>query len=117
MIEFEFSAAVYRLTFAEATLVAENLRNYAKGTFPRDVEVGAQLSRYPEWTGGALALADFIEELLVGNLAGALPLEGKAAESMFWVLRLIQGLGGSTNPNDMAALRDALAQQSVASNS
>jgi hypothetical protein len=115
MIEFEFAAAVYRLTDEQATLLAENLRNYARGTFPRDVELGAQLSGNPDWTGGALALADFIEEVLVGNLAGPLPLEGKAAESTFWALRLMQGLAGSRDPSDMAALRDGLAQQFVAS--
>jgi hypothetical protein len=115
MVEFEFAAAVYRLTDEQATLLAENLRNYAKGTFPRDVELGAQLSGNPDWTCGARALADFIEEVLVGNLAGPLPLEGKAAESMFWALRLMQGLAGSRDPNDMAALRDGLARQFVAS--
>ncbi len=113
MIEFEFATTVYRLSDEQATLLAENLRNYAKGTFPRDVELGSRLSGNREWTGGALAVAEFTEEALVGNLGGPLPLEGKAAESMFWTLRLLQGLGGSTDPCDMASLRDALAQQFV----
>jgi hypothetical protein len=115
VIEFEFGAAVYRLADERATLLAENLRNYAKRTFPRDVEVGAQVSGAADWMCGALALADFIEEVLVGNVAGPLPLEGKAAESTFWALRLMQGLGGSRDRGDMAPLRDGLAQQFVAS--
>jgi len=45
----------------------------------------------------------------MGNLEGPLPLEGKAAESTFWALRLMEGLDGP-----MAALRDALGQQFVA---
>jgi len=114
MIEFEFAAAVYWLTDEQATVLAENLRNYAKGTLPRDVELGAQLSGKADWTGGALALADFIEEILVGNLAGPLPLAGKAAESMSWALRVMQGVARSRDPSDMAALRDGLAQQFVA---
>jgi hypothetical protein len=34
------------------------------------------------------------EEILVGNLDGPLPLEGKAAEATFWSLRIMQGLLG-----------------------
>ena len=38
-------------------------------------------------------------------------LEGKAAEATFWTLRIMQGLLGSTDPTDMAALRDALGER------
>ena len=109
MIEFEFEADLYRLSDEQATSLAESLRNYAKLTFPHDVALGSQLSGNTDWTDGALAVADFTEELLVGNLEGPLPLEGKAAESTFWALRLMEGLDGP-----MAALRDALGQQFVA---
>jgi hypothetical protein len=111
VIAFEFATRVYRLTDDQATLVAESLRSYAKGARPRDVALGSELSGNPDWTEGALALAEFTEEALVGNLDGPLPLEGKAAESMLWALRSMDGLGGST---DAAALRDALGLQFVA---
>ena len=109
MVTFELAEAVYTLSDDEATLLAERLRSYAKGKLRSDVERASQLSGNPQWTEGALAVADFTEEVLVGNLAGPLPLEGKAAEATFWALRLMQGLGISSEPDDAAALRDALA--------
>lgn len=109
MVSFEFSESVYELTENQATFLAETLRNYAKGKCPAAVRQAADLGGNPNWTDGALAVADFIEEQLVGNLAGPLPLEGKASEATFWTLRLMRGLGASTIPTDAAALRDALA--------
>ena len=114
MIAFEFATHLYRLSDDQATLLAESLRNYANGKLADDVALGQRLSGNPGWTDGALALADFTEEALVGNVPGALPLEGKAAESMFWALRLMHGLRESADPTDMAALRDALGMQFVA---
>ena len=105
---------MYRLTDEQATLLAERLRNYAKGKLRSDVERASQLSGNPQWTEGALAVADFTEEVLVGNLEGPLPLEGKAAEAAFWALRLMQSLGISRDPGDAAALRDALAGRCAA---
>lgn len=115
MIAFEFATQVYRLTDDQATLVAESLRSYAKGTRPSDVALGSQLSGNPDWTDGALALAEFTEEALVGNLDGPLPLEGKAAESMFWTLRVIQVARESADRGELVALRDALGAQFVPS--
>lgn len=109
MVSLEFSGSVYELTENQATFLAETLRNYAKGKCPAAVKQAAELGGSPNWTDGALAVADFIEEQLVGNLDGPLPLEGKAAEATFWTLRLMRGLGESTLPTDAAALRDALA--------
>jgi hypothetical protein len=109
VVSFEFRDSIYEFTDNQATLLAERLRNYAKGTFPAAVKRVADLSGNPNWTDGALAVADFTEELLVGNLAGPLPLNGKSAEAAFWALRLMQGLGRSAERNDAAALRDALA--------
>jgi hypothetical protein len=111
MVTVEFSGAVYTLKGQEPEFLAQNLRNYAKGTLPADVKLVTELSGNPNWTDGALAAADFIEEILVDNLDGPLPLEGKAAEAIFWTLRIMPSLGGSTDPTDMAALRDALAKQ------
>ena len=110
MVSFEFSERLYQLTENQATFLAETLRNYAKGKCPAAVKQATDLGGNPNWTDGALALADFIEEQLVGNMTGPLPLEGKAAEATFWTLRLMRGLGGSTLPTDAAALRDALAK-------
>jgi hypothetical protein len=111
VVTFEFCEFVYELTDDQATLLAERLRNYAKGTFAADVKRAANLSGNPNWTEGALAVADFTEELLVGNLAGPLPLEGKSAEATCWALHLMQGLGESAEPTDAAALREALAER------
>jgi hypothetical protein len=111
VVRFEFSEFVYELTDDQATLLAERLRNYAKGAFAADVKRAARVSGNPNWTEGALAVADFTEELLVGNLMGPLPLEGKSAEATCWALHLMQGLGESTGPADAAALREALAER------
>jgi hypothetical protein len=111
VVRFEFSECVYELSDDHATLLAERLRNYAKGTFAADVKRATTLSGNPNWTDGALAVADFTEEVLVGNLAGPLPLEGKSAEATCWALHLMQGLDGSSDPTDAAALRDALAER------
>ncbi len=117
MIAFEFATRVYRLTDEQATVTAERLRNYAKGKLPADAPSGALPSGKSGWTDGALALAEFTEEALVGNLEMPLPLEGKAAEAMFWALRLAQGAGGPSDAGDQAALRDALGSQFVGSGS
>jgi hypothetical protein len=114
VVTFELAGSVYTLSDNEATLLAERLRSYAKGKLRSDIERASQLSGNPQWTVGALAVADFTEEVLVGNLAGPLPLEGKAAEATFWALRLMQGLGVSSDPTDAAALRDALAGRCAA---
>jgi len=82
MVCVEFSGAVYTLTEDQAKLLAENLRNHAKGTFPDAVEAGRRAQRQPQLADGALAAADFIEEVLVGNLDGPLPLEGKARNDL-----------------------------------
>ena len=113
MVSFEFCESVYELTDKQATLLAERLRNYAKGTFPAAVKRVVDLSGNPNWTDGALAVADFTEELLVGNLGGPLPLDGKSAEATYWALRLMQGLGPATTKADAVALRDALAERFV----
>ena len=111
MVSFEFRELIYELTDNQATLLAERLRNYAKGTFPAAVKRVADLSGNPNWTDGALAVADFTEEVLVGNLEGPLPLDGKSAEATYWALRLIQGLRRPAGRADAAALRDALAER------
>lgn len=105
----EFSGIVYTLTDDQTKVLAERLRNYARGTFPDDVKRVTELSGNPNWADGALATADFLEEILVDNFEGSLPLEGKAAEATFWTLRIMPAVGRSTASTDLGALRDALA--------
>ena len=107
MVTFEFTGTVYSVSDTQATLLAEALRGYAKGKRPEDEKRAADLSGNPQWTEGALAVADFTEEILVGNLEGPLPLAGKAAEATFWTLRMME-LDGSAQAADACALRDAL---------
>lgn len=107
MVPFEFSGTVYSVSEAQATLLAEALRGYAKGKLRADEKRAAELSGNPHWAEGALAVADFTEEILVGNLDGPLPLAGKAAEATFWTLRMME-LNGAGEAADACALRDAL---------
>ena len=109
VVAFEFREYVYELTENQAIFLAETLRNYAKGKCPAAIKEAADLGGNEHWIEGALAVSDFIEELLVGNLSGPLPLEGKAAEATFWTLWLMRGLGRPSVSTDAAALRDALA--------
>jgi hypothetical protein len=114
VVEFELAGSVYTLSDDEATSLAERLRGYAKGKLKSEIDRASQLSGNPQWADGALAVADFIEEMLVGNLVGPLPLEGKAAEAAFWALRLMRTVGVSSRSDDAAALRDALAERCAA---
>ncbi len=110
VISFEFGERLYNLTEQGATQLAEHLRNYAKGKFTSEVRRASELSGNPNWTDGALAASDVIEDALVGSFNEVIPLEGKAAEATCWALRLLPDLGASREPTDMAALRDALAE-------
>jgi hypothetical protein len=108
VVAFDLSGAFYTLPDRQATLLAERLRNYARGAYPEEVKWASELSGNGGWTEGALAAADFIEEALVGNLTDPLPLEGKAAEATFWALRLLPEMGDAAESADTAALREAL---------
>jgi hypothetical protein len=114
VVDFEFAGTVYPLTDEQATMLAQKLRNCARGRLPTQVRRIGKLSGNPNWTDGALAVADFTEEMLVGNWPGPLPLEGKAAEAAFWTLRLLEELGEDASRADTAALRAALAQRFAA---
>lgn len=109
MIAFEFAGTLYDLSERGATQLAESLRNYARGKFAPDLRRASELSGNPNWTEGALAASDVIEDALVGSFSSPIPLEGKAAEAAAWTLRLMPDVGESDEPTDMVALRDALA--------
>ena len=110
MVSFEFSGTVYSIPEEHATLLAETLRGYAKGKRPEEEQRIAGLSGNAHWTEGALAVADFTEEVLVENFEGPIPLEGKAAEATFWTLRTMD-LESQGDCSGAQSLRDALAER------
>lgn len=114
MVQFEFSGVVYSLPEDQSTLLAHKLRSCAKGKLPGEVKRIRRLSGNPHWQDGALAVADFIEEILVGNWPGPLPLEGKAAEATFWTLRLLEESEEQADCAEAEALRGALAERYAA---
>jgi hypothetical protein len=88
-VSFETSdGRIYPLD-EQAALVAENLRLFAIGKFPRDVELVEQMGASPDWRDGAKPLSDVIEAALVGGHDGPVPVEGKAAEALYWALVLV----------------------------
>lgn len=110
MVAFEFAGAVYSISEGQATLLAETLRGYAKGKRPEEERKIAELSGNAQWTEGALAVADFTEEVLVENFAGPIPLDGKAAEATFWTLRAME-IEPTGDSSGITALREALAER------
>ncbi len=73
-----------------AELIAQNLRCFAVGVFANDVAVMASSGVDPGWIDGARALADGMEDTLVGRRDGPIPLDpfGKAAIALMQSLRL-----------------------------
>lgn len=114
MVQFEFSDVVYSLSEDLATLLAQTLRGAGKGKLAAEVKRIGRLSGNANWADGALAVADFTEEILVGNWPGPLPLEGKAAEATFWTLRLMEQSDTLIDSGEAAALRGALAERFAA---
>jgi hypothetical protein len=110
VVAFEFSGVLYSVTEAQATLLAETLRSHAKGKRPEEARRISELSGNARWCEGALAVADFTEEVLVGNLDEPIPLEGKAAEATFWTLRAIE-LADGGGGQGLHALREAMAER------
>jgi hypothetical protein len=87
----------------QATLIGENLRLFGAGKVPEDVELVRQMGAKPDWLDAAIPLADEIEEVLVDKRRGPLPVEGKAAEALYWASVLV------TNPaRDLGELRYGL---------
>jgi hypothetical protein len=94
-VSFEVSGEIYTLPDDQATMLGEKLRLFAAEAYPADVELLARLGADEAWVTGARAVADFIEESLVGNLHRPLPLEGKAADAVYQVLRIAKEPAGS----------------------
>ena len=84
-VVFEVGGGLYPLPERQATLLAEKLRLFAKGTFPDEVR---RLAAGEGWIEGARPAADVIEDILVERRVGPIPLEGKAADAVFQVLRI-----------------------------
>lgn len=103
IVTFETSdSSLYPLD-EQATLVAENLRLFAIGKFPHDAELVAQMGANPDWRQGAKPLADVMEESFTGSHEGPIPVEGKAAEALYWALVLVTNAA-----RDLSDLRSAL---------
>jgi hypothetical protein len=92
---FEVSGSWFPLRERAATILAEDLRRKAAG------QLGT------EGTEGALAAADAIEDVLVGRFSGPIPLEGEAAEAIYYDLDVAIGTSpaGSEERVLHAALR------------
>jgi len=73
-VVFDVSKSLYSLRDQPATVLAEDLRRRAAG----------QLGKYG--VGGARAVADAIEQALVGATDDPIPLAGDEAEAVFYML-------------------------------
>jgi hypothetical protein len=83
-VVFQVGGGLYPLPERQATLLAEKLRLFAKGTFPDDVR---RLAAGEGWIEGARPAADVIEDTLVERRLGPIPLEGQTADAVLHVLR------------------------------
>jgi hypothetical protein len=107
-VVFQYEEHDYVFPEDYATLLGEDLRGYAAGTFD-----AGELTRLPgvaaDWREGALALADAIEDTLTETRSGPIPLAGKAAAAAEAVLRVIvHSADAPGTPPGQSALRTAL---------
>ena len=106
-VTFAVADRTYTVPERQATILAENLRLLAKSE-PGEVQGYAEFAVDDDWREGASALADSIEEALVGHVPEPLPLEGGAADATYRILRLMIGLESSLDVHGAGGLRDAL---------
>jgi hypothetical protein len=104
-VTFAVADRTYTVPERQATILAENLRLLVKSEAD---EVQGQLAADDDWRESASALADSIEEALVGHVDQPLPLEGGAANATYSILRLMIGLESSLDVHEAGGLRDAL---------
>lgn len=103
-VRFEIDGKVYALQHKVAAILAENLRGFAAGNFPADVE---RLGPDESWVEAARETADWIETWLVESPDKPIPLErGKTAQAAYQALCLMSL--EEAEPNGAAALRTAL---------
>ncbi len=107
-VTFEVASREFHIPSQQAILIAENLRLFGRGRFSEDADFVLRLDALPTWRDGALAAADWIELALVDDHIGRLPLAGKAAEAIYWVLRLMMDL--EPDPRGAAGLERILGQ-------
>jgi hypothetical protein len=86
-VTFDIGGLQAELSEPLAELLAENLHNFSFGPahgYYKDVERLAQAGIDPTWTQGAKAMADIIEDALVGVYDRPIPLDprGKAAQAL-----------------------------------
>jgi len=86
-VTFDIDGRPGQLSEPLAELLAENLHNFSLGPthrYYKDVELLAQAGIDPDWTDGAQAMAEIIEDALVGRYEGPIPLDpsGKAANAL-----------------------------------
>jgi hypothetical protein len=111
-VAFEFDGNEYLLP--QGQLLAENLRGYAVGNFPNDVqEITESPGVAPDWLDGARTLADAIEATLTGGLTGPVRLnERKAADAAHAaLLPIVHAADPPDDPPGAAALLDALGRR------
>jgi hypothetical protein len=108
-VVFDIDGQRATLTEPSASLIAEKLRCFAVGCYPKDVEYLTQCGYDPSWLQGAPALADFMEDVLVGRRTTALPLDpaGKATTALANVLRISAPVSFNAT-SDQARLFNAL---------
>ncbi len=75
-VTFDVTGTTHQIPENQATVLAENLRIHAHE------QPGGYGSE------GARAVADLIEDILVGTYAGTVPLEGEAATAVYYSLNV-----------------------------
>lgn len=98
-VVFDVSKSLYSLRDQPATSLAEDLRRTAAG----------QLGKYG--VEGARAVADAIEEALVGATDDPIPLAGDEAEAVFYMLNV--GINVGCNRTDSAQTEEGALYRAV----
>jgi hypothetical protein len=92
-VAFDIDGSLGALSEGTAELIAENLHNFSLGPshrYHRDVELLERAGIDPDWTEGARALAEVMEDALVGRYDGPIPIDprGKAAKALLRTVSL-----------------------------
>jgi hypothetical protein len=101
VVSVELSGAAYPLTRQTVELLIYKLSGYARGAFPRDVEL---LGAGTAWLSDAGRLGKELEGALSDEVGGVVTLDRGHALALYQVLRLTQ----MTIPSTLSRLYDAL---------